>query len=246
MKEPIDVSNEMLNAFVDDELEDEERQDLLTAQVDDARIAQAICELRVLKDLVKSARPTIEGTAWLEIPRRPWFMNWLTAAAVAFMAVLLGVAGMWYQADPADSNRQLSTAHASVDALLQASLASKQLKLVFHVKQRGNVAAEDLFAQLERMLQHASDESRNLHIQVIASGAGLSLLRKDESLYLEKVSFLSTHYDNVDFVACQRSMLRQATAEDKDINILPEALITYSGPELIKRRQRQGWATIII
>ncbi|WP_126454511.1 hypothetical protein [Sulfuriflexus mobilis] len=248
MKQPLSISKELLNAFVDDELDTEERQTVLNAQLKDPHLVEMIAELRMLKDMVKAARPQSEI---LDMPvrlpkKRRLFSRWFAAASVLMMLFSLTASTAWYMRGEAVIARDVSQPYTNVTSLLQTQAAGEELKLVLHITHAGHDAALLMFAELEELLAHAQAGENRLRVQVVASGQGIRLLQEGVSPYSDRIHFISTHYDTVEFVACQRSMLRQARVENTEISILPEALITHSGPELIKRRQRQGWATIAI
>ena len=57
MKKPLPVSEELLNAFVDNELDAEAQDRVLLLEATNPDVKQAICELRRLKSQVKAARP---------------------------------------------------------------------------------------------------------------------------------------------------------------------------------------------
>lgn len=247
MKDYFSGSNEIVNAFIDDELDAEERQGVLNEQVANKQLAEAVCELRILKDMVRAARPCSETLAInVSIPERRSFTRWFVAASAALVMFSLVVSTAWNTNSETNIAHSASRSYNDVAALLQAQSEQQELKLVLHITMMGESAAMNLFKQLDQLLAYSADQDRRVRVQVIASGPGLSLLNKDESPYPEKVRYFSTRYDNVVFVACQRSMLKKAAAQSKAVSILPEALITHSGPKLIKLRQRQGWATIII
>lgn len=257
MKDELPVSKELLNAFIDDELEPEERQDVITAQVNDPDVARELCELRILKDLVQAARPE-EAKHSIDFIRksRSGFIGnvangWLKAGIAAAGTAIIIFTLVAVDLQPTKHEQlvllqQRPQSFVDVAELLDAQGVVKSIKVVFHVKQDGSEVAKQLFAELEQILEYGRTGNRNIQVEVIATGPGLNLLRTDTSLYPDKISHISSSYSNVNFVACQRTMLRQAKTNNKNVAILPEALITYSGPELIKRRQKQGWATIII
>jgi intracellular sulfur oxidation DsrE/DsrF family protein len=255
MKDYVPVSKELLNAFVDDELELEERRDIIVAQAEDPGVARELYELRTLKDLVHAARPQLaDDSAQVEVAGQPrlrnWFpTNWFTtvfaAASSVFIVFAVTMMSYWSPQTEEFTSTQTAQIYKDINSLLEAQ-AGEEIKLIFHVKQAGTEAAGSLFRQLDKLLADSDKHNRNVHIEVIASGPGLSLLRADSSPSPGKISYITRHYDNIDFVACQRSLLRQANKTDKEVSILPEALITHSGPELVKRRQRQGWSYIAI
>lgn len=247
MKHSFSESHEILNAFVDDELDAEERQYLLNKQVTDPQLADAICELRQLKDMVRAARPNNETCDInVGLPKRHNFGSWFVAASVVLVLFSLAASTAWNTHNETVIARSMSPTYTDVTALLRAQPEQQELKMVLHITLPGHLAATRLFEQLEQVLDYSTVQRRHVQVQVIASGQGIRLLQQGQSPYQDKIRYISTHYDAVEFVACQRSMLRQAATQNTAIHILPEALITHSGHELIKRRQKQGWATIVI
>lgn len=247
MKERVTNSNEMLNAFIDDELDEAERQELLTAQVEDQELAETVCELRIIKDMVRAARPKDESlNINARLPRQRYFGKLLAAASIAMIlvSILMGT-GLDNNTEIIISQQTTDT-YSDVSELIVAQQESPKLKLVLHLTRANDKAAMRLFEQIDELLEYSKTKNRYIHVQVIASGQGIRILQQGETAYQDSIKRISTEYDSVDFVACQRSISRLTMREQPVIRVVPEALVTTSGPELIKRRQKQGWATIVI
>lgn len=247
MKDYFSKSNETLNAFVDDELDETERQDIINEQVEDQKLAEAICELRVVKDMVRAARPQSE---YLDInvslPKQHYYRKWFAAASLILVLFSFVASTDLYRNSTTIISSNASGSYSDVTELLQAQQEHQELKLVLHIFMSSDMAAMKLFEQLDEVLEYSAVNQRRAQVQVIASGQGIRVLQQGESAYQDKITYISTQYDSVEFVACQRSMSRLAAKQNLAIRILPEVLLTHSGPELIKRRQKQGWATVEI
>jgi len=249
MKKSQSVPDELLHAYVDDELDAEERQYVLDVQVKDAGIEKEICELRKLKDLLKSARPVKEEiTGALHFPKKKYYLfnHRLVAMPVLLLLVLLVVAGIFFNQGKESRVKNIAMIYPDVKEFIETHTESRSLKLVLHINRADRDSAKHLFAQLNYLLQTTQDNNRMLRVEVVASGPGLSLVRKNKSPYPEKIREIRNHYDNVVFVACQSTLDRLVKVKNKEIQILPDAMITTSGPELIELRKSQGWAYIKI
>lgn len=247
MKERVTNSNEMLNAFVDDELDETERQELLTAQVEDQELAATICELRIIKDMIRAARPNDDSlNINASLPQQRYFGKWFAAASLAMILVSILASTTLDNNTETLISQKTTGAYSDVSELIVAQQGSPKLKLVLNITMASDEAAIKLFEQIDELLEYSKTKNRYVQVQVIASGQGIRILQQGETAYQDSIKRISTEYDSVEFVACQRSISRLAMKEKSAIRMVPEALVTRSGPELIKRRQKQGWATIVI
>ena len=88
-----EISDEQLNAFIDDELDAADRERVLTAVAVDGALAQRACALRLLKEQVRHAYAEPPAAPSRQRPARPW-------RALAMALMLAGAAvGGWIARD---------------------------------------------------------------------------------------------------------------------------------------------------
>lgn len=92
---------------------------------------------------------------------------------------------------------------------------------------------------IEALLQQQrADQSFN--IEIVASGNGLKALDVKTSLHAERISQLANKFDNLDVVACTKSMTSLAAAGNP-IQLMKSIMITPSAAEQVAKRMSDGW-----
>jgi len=250
MKKPLPVSEELLNIFVDDELDTKEREQVLVEQMANEDVARAICEIRLLKDLVKSARPKIDHTyTFAKSGKQGHLAKWTMVASVVF-AITAGLISLLHEktniSSPIISATATDKTYRDINSFLSAQANSPNLKIVLHINRNNNEAYARLIRQLEYLLKTTRDNSRPLRVEVVASGPGLAFVGQQTSPYARKIRLLRQEYDNLIFFACQSTLDKFNTKNNTQFKILPDVVLTASGAELIQLRKTQGWAHIVI
>ncbi len=260
MKKNLPFSEEVLNAFVDGELDTEEHKRVVKAQLESTEVAQAICQLRLLKDLVNVARPQNTQETFssksppisidLKTVRRfqTRFQARFPARPFAFssvaVALLLAAAVSLYLPERHGEPAGPVLRYPDMTSLLAASEQVDALDIVIHLKHAQRGALKRLMRQLETALIDARDDNRFLRIEVVASGPGLGALREDVSPVASEIHALRSQFPNIKFVACGKTRQRIAKNENKTVPILPDAVLVASGPKQISLRRSQGWVFV--
>lgn len=249
MKKSHSIPNELLQSFVDDELDAQERQYVLDAQVKYADVAKEICELRKLKDLLMAARPVEdELSGALNVPKQKYFLFDCRFVAMPAFLILMSVivTGVFFNQDKNQQVENASLTYSDVKTFIGSRPTGMGVNVVLHVNRDDKDSTKQLFVQLEQLLNTIKSKNSKFRVEVIASGPGLSMVRKNKSPDPEKIRDISKKYDNVIFVACQNTLNRLIKVINRKVDLLPEAMLTASGPDLIRLRKSQGWAYIKI
>ena len=129
-----DISNELLNAYLDNELDSEERAEIMTALENDSALAGRLCELRNIKELTQLAYSSPKSESMKE---SPWKFGkqyaHMAVAATLFLAV--GALVGWFAHDRAGLNSFVTTGQQIVsDARLSTLPAdAEQKKVILHI-----------------------------------------------------------------------------------------------------------------
>ncbi len=237
------ISDEFLNALVDDQLDSAEKDYALRAVNQDAALRERVCELRGLKEMVQHAYPqaTVEqvqrrGRMSLRIPQ-------LQSLAACFLLLLVGGTSGWLIHDlslPAGDNQMIH----SLQALQQNDFAVHPSKFVVHVDTANPVRLKTALDEAESLLASAPDNPDAMRVEVVANGPGLDLLRADRSPYAQRIALLEKKYPTLDFMACGQT-IRKLRDKGIVVELLPNTLVTPSALEqIITRRLKQHWAYI--
>lgn len=238
------ISDELLNAFVDEQLDADERGSVLDRLQGDKELARRACELRHLKDLSQHAYNT-----QLPVPTRRkagahgggLLVKGLAASVILGLGVLLG----WF----AHGRLEPDNGIASIMHLNQAG----QLQAIRH-----QATVQHVILQLStgdpRKVNGALDEAedlikayhkarKKLQLEVLTNAGGLDLLRSDVSPAAARVQQLMKEYKNITFMACSQTIehLRERGIK---VKLLPHTKVVPSALQEIVHRLKEGWVYI--
>lgn len=227
-------SDEFLNAFVDDQLSLEERQQVYACLAKDDALNRQVCELRKMHSLVKLAyeQPPVppQGLKSLSTGRK------LGLGLAAGLALIVGgVAGWFLHQSPAPLPTTIAQAVPE---------AKDPTKVLFHVSDGHPEHLRNALDEVESLMQHYRKAHEKARVEVVANGEGLSLLLSGISPYAERVRRMQKEYPGLTFVACQNTIDRIRQEVGLNVKLLPGVEVTDSGVAQIMRRQHQGWAYI--
>jgi len=237
MKTEHPVSDELLNAFVDNELDSAEKSRLLGLIAADSQLKQRICELWQLKEMVGNAYPLkTSGSKPLHSRRGRFNSPNFTHALAAGLFTLLGVGAGWLL----HSDKSLAPAH---NYARMAEPQAKESKLVLHIFSGESVRFDAALDQAEELLRSANKLGTPVKLDIVANGEGLRLLQADASPYPERIKSLQHEYKDLNFYACGVT-IDKLRRKGVNVQLLPEAVITPSALDLIMAREKQGWVYI--
>jgi len=237
MKKDDKVSEEQLNAFLDGELESEERSCLFNEAERSAELNQRLCQQRKLKELVQHAyRDVPEPKRRLAGRRSRTGMVGLATAA-SLLLVLGITAGLFMRGY---LNPVLNPGGSAVATTAQA--VTEIENYILHV-----ISGEP--EQMRRALQKAeqllasAEPNKPRQVEVVANERGLDLLRSDVTQFSSEISSLAS--EDVIFYACSKAIQR---LEEKgiEVQLVPEAIPGYTALDRVVIRMKDGWQYIKI
>jgi len=249
------ISDERVNAFVDDELDVVEKNELFDGLRTDGDLSQRICELRQLSELVRHAYdkpPAIEKYRKPEIRR---FGAWgRVAASVTLVAVgaLLG----WFGHKPP---QQLASAAPDLRAMYwdehrafhntdfnSVAAQNRPKRVIVHLNTASPEKFEKALATAEQLLNAYRQTGQESEIEVVANASAIRMLRTDYSPYSDRVRQLQDRYFNLTFLACKDAIdqIRDLEGPHSDVSLLPDVDVAPSALEHILERLSEGWLYI--
>lgn len=237
------VSDEVLNAFVDGELDLVESEALLARIREDRDLAQRVCALRSLQSMVRLAYlepPVVGGQRSGAGSRR----RMIQRAAVGGLILLAGVMGGW-------SLRGFDS--PPVAALPAAASASYQVvslngvadpdRVMLHIDSAAPEKMKAVLDQAEHLLDEADRQGRTLQLEVIANSFGIDLLRAGYSPHAERMARMKQRHANLQWVACGQSIAR-LRSNGELIELLPNTETASTAISEIVTRLQQGWTYV--
>jgi intracellular sulfur oxidation DsrE/DsrF family protein len=228
-REGLQLSAELLNAFVDDQLDSEEKSRIFVEVNNDERLSREVCELRKVRDLVQLAYRDIPGAPK---PRTAPSRR-VPLGIAAGLALMMGATLGWFLHNKTPANAPLS-----------AATAGEPLKVLMHVADDNPMHLAQALDDIEASLEHFRTTGTNARLEVIINGNGLALVREDATLFADRIDGLQKKYDNLAFMACQNTIDRLKRDAGITAKLLPGVVVIDSGVAQLMRRQNQGWAYI--
>jgi len=239
-------SDEYISAYIDGELDNEERARLLFAEQEDTVLARRINEARIMKEKVQlaymelakdnSQNKTIKCSVYINQHR----------SLVAGFALLIGIAALLtsyvYRPDDLARANQLMSNTQPLIATSIADTIGKHDRVVIHVSQYREEIFGSVIDEIEALLyQHGSD--KKLSIEIVANKQGLKVLDADSSKFAQRLELLTSQFDTLKVVACAKSMAQLASKGDP-VKLMKSILTTPSAAQQVARRTSAGWMYI--
>lgn len=233
------VSDEILNAFVDNELDKVERERIFECLRHDPLLAQRLCELTHMKELVRTARPEPdESTLGIRQHNRSGHV-W-GYAAMLVVVVAMGSLVYFSEFLPFKHNPAIDALHG----IVQQQANAAEIKVVMQITSDETALMNKLLNQAEALVQMGSQLDKPVRVEIVAYGKGLSMLRSDQSPYAHRISSLRQQHDNLLFIACQETLDKQQGKGLHNIRLLPGVVIVHSGAGEVQLRRSQGWSVL--
>ncbi|MDP1524542.1 MAG: DsrE family protein [Rhodocyclaceae bacterium] len=227
-----EISDEILNAYIDNELDTAERARLLERLTADTTLGGRACELWQLKQMLRGAYPLPHEKSALA-GRRFAPPRW-TQALAASLLLLLGAASGWLVHERVESQ---GVSMRQLDAIRHDGG-----RVVLHLFSDEPARMEAALRMAEQLAQAQDQAGKPLRVEFVANGPGLHLLRVGGSPYADRVAHLK-QYSNLRLVACHEAMQR---LQDRglDVTLLPSVEIAPSAEGELAARLTQGWRYI--
>lgn len=243
MRAQNEISDEMLYALIDGELEQNEAEALYGRIAADETLANRVCVLRSMKDMVRVAyNVSCKPPLALEEPlkgRRYW-----ESSIAAALLLTLGLGAGW--ALHANQNETLNAQAAFDDkgfdnkSVHLAGTQADPSKILLHIDSASPEKFSAVLDHAERILTEARQRNGKLQVEVLANSNGLNLLRVGSSPYATRIAQLTRTHDNLRFVVCSQTVAR-FTREEGKVVLLPEAEIAHTAIGEVVERLQQGW-----
>lgn len=231
-------SQEYLNAFVDGELAAGEREEAMARLEDDPAFKGAVCELRVMKELVRGAYADMPaGRRALAFRCPPAWRQ----AMVAGLFLALGLGGGWFAhgvPEPERVDRLAGLPSGYMPIALSNRVDAN--KIILHLDSSDPARIDAALKMAGDLLDQHGAQAR---VEIVVNNHGLDLLRQDISPYRGRVASLSRHYANLAFLACGQTLAR-LKQEGTDVELVPEAGVATSAINEILSRMSQGWVYV--
>ncbi|MCK4833949.1 MAG: hypothetical protein KAT12_04195 [Gammaproteobacteria bacterium] len=242
MNQQYTYSDEHISAYIDNELDSEERAQFLSDEQTDEDFAQRINEIRMLKEKVQLSyselkydddeKKSFSCTAFFSRHRA-------LAASLLLLSVVAGI--LSYNMSSNDNlmvAKQLMTETQPISAASINDAVGENSHVVLYVSQYQPETFDETIDNIEALLQNRSDDFFKL--EIVANGQGLKALDTKSSLHAAQVNQLTNKFNNLKVVACAKSLTRLAT-EGNPIQLMQSIMIAPSAADQVAKRTSAGW-----
>ena len=246
MKKIDQVSDELINSFVDEQLSASEKSELLEAISADEDLSSKVCDVQRMKAMVSHAYqhppPARQADAYGRGLLR------YRDALVAGLALVVCASGGWYARawwEPVDMPGSRQEVRYLQPAQLAGNLDGQQ-KIVLHVGSSEPGKLKESLDRAEYLLNASHKSGRPLKMELVVSGGGLNLLRTGVTPYADRIKSMQHAYGNLVFVACSQSIER-LREKGVTVDLLPEVTqAPDSALEVVISRLKDGWTYVSI
>ncbi|GAB3630151.1 hypothetical protein PTE30175_04134 [Pandoraea terrae] len=229
-----EISDELLNAFVDHQLDTVEIGRMIAAMEEDPALEARIFELWRVKAMVQHAFRD-EKPPRVESRTTRWPAFRMEHAVATLLLVVVSAAGGWFARPPGDGNVpggfQLSARSASV---------VENQKVVLHVDSADPAKLKTVLDRAELLLSDAGRSPHAVQVEVLANKDGLDLLRADVSPYASRIRGMQQAHRNLRFIACENA-IESLNNKGVVVQLLPGTAIAPTAVDQVVMRLRQGW-----
>lgn len=228
-------SDEFLNAFVDGELSPAERTQAIEQISGDALLKKQVCELNMLKEMVKSSYrgPNSASHDFGTGRRRPQVRHAIAACCLVAVGVLAGWLGRGHLADDREA---LHTAWLG-------NVATNPNRIMLHIDKAGPARFEQVLDQAESTLAAARRDGRRIQVELVANSQGIDLLRAATSPHADRLQQLQARYDNLVLMGCGQT-LKKLKERGQDTRLLPGVQVAPAALDEVVDKLQAGWVYI--
>ena len=238
-----EYSDEILNAYLDDELAGTEKKTLLDQLRADKELRQRVCQLEQVRNMVAIAYHDVTDEKQITHNKPRRFNKYAAIAASLFVAI--GAAMGWY----AHQQMRPETGLLELASQVQHHPAVNEgeaWRVLMHVTSDDPYRLNALLNETESLLNEYAASKRKVSIQILANSKGLNMLRSDNNPYTKRIAELQAKYDNLIFTACARAMARIEQEKGEKMTLLPNTKVAPSALQEVLNKQRDGWTYIKI
>ena len=238
-----EYSDEHISAYIDGELDNDERARLLFDEQGDAALAQRVNEVRMLKEKIQLAYPEVlhKNTTKTSFSFTTFTHHHRTLVAGLF--ILTAVSAMLTYNMSKDDNliltKQLIKNTQPISANSISNAIDTHERVIIHVSQYNPQNFTATINHIETLLHQRSSE-KSFSVEIVANGQGVKALDIETSIHAERISQLAKQFNSLEIVACAKS-LAQLAEEGDPIQLMKSIMITPSAAQQVSKRINEDW-----
>ena len=239
------IPNQQLDAFVDGQLDQNDRVEILDAMGGSGEIRNRVAETRRLKDLVRLAYQDQRAQSKRSSRPQTKYTSHVVAAVLGALSMLFLIQLINSPAEFGPSLMDMEMAGRGGNPEFAPAQLRMPEQVLFHLSSGDQQDGRELLNQVELVASEYEKTGRDLRIIVVTNNEGLRLYQAGYSDHADRIHELYARYDNIIFAACGTTLGKRIMTGEK-VELLPEVIVVDSGVAEITRRQQQGWKYIRI
>lgn len=230
MKQETNYQASQINAFIDGELDSEERIELLNKSEENEALRDTLCAYNKQKELLLMAYDHM-GTHKRPGDAYRSGRGWWRAAMIAGVFLLLGLVLGYSSQNYLNPNARL------IEEAYNEIAAPVPQNYIIHVVSGDPDKMRQALYDARRLVESRPDKEVG-RIEVVANEDGLNILRKGISPYEHEIQQLID--EDVLFFACTNA-IRRLELMGEDVNLIPRINRGYSAVDRLVMRLREDW-----
>lgn len=244
-----DVSDEILGAYVDDELACSEKRiisDEIKSNPDLENRVQSILDLKSSIKDAYSHTTVKQNTETADISNNASKLIFKQSIAASFILTCGLIVGAMINLSGNSPSKLLSSTVDSTLFGIKVQPVSQQAdKILLHISSADLNKLDFLLTKTERLLSDAAHSRNPLNIEVIANAKGIDLLRKTNTPYAQRIQGLQRKYSNLQFIACKNTIQR-LQQKGQVVQMINGVKSDTPALDTIINRMDQGWTYVKI
>jgi intracellular sulfur oxidation DsrE/DsrF family protein len=237
-------TDEQLNLFIDDQLDTAEKDDIRHSILEDASLRERVCQLKAVRELVGYAYENIPESEAAKAAQNANHRYYIWRGVAAGLLLAAGTFAGWFVNDAARSMQIASAADVFQYYKHTEAVDRTERKIILHVTTGEIAAVKGALDEAEQLLASYRDAGTPMKLDIVTYRDGINMLRVGVSPYVGRIEEIIENNDNVSLYACQRSLVKAAKKEGKEIVLMEKAVTDKTAQELISERLRKGWIYI--
>ena len=236
-------SDEHLNAYLDNQLDADERGQLLDALRQDGDLSARVCKLQKVKEMVQLAYHNFEAEHGIQqTPRRKPVWPAIAASFLLATGLLTG----WFANNQFGHEPRLLDLAKAAQTMSTRPAGQDEWRIVLHVDSADPNRFNVMLDETEQLLKTSAQQQQKVRVEILTNGGGLMLVEKSDAAYTKRLQALPKQYDNLGLLVCQRALNKLQSEKGVQLDLVPEAKVVESAMNEVIKRQQEGWAYIRI
>jgi len=240
-------TREEICAYIDGEMTEEHVDRIEQAMLHNARLRDDINVMREIRGLYRSAyRNTDTKTSIVKRINRAHNLPASFLAIAASLLIVVGLSAGWLLQSPAIIQPATSDnlkSFYSLQEFVHASVNDKTTNAILRIEKNPAQLIATL-DDIEQLLLKYEQNNRTLNLEIIVHSSALNILRADITPAGQRIKDLMTRYDNLTFLACNKTIRRLKEDKGIEVTLLPGVEVVPSALEQVLKRIQEKWVYV--